>query len=158
MVGAGRGMRVRLAATALAAVVVSGWALFGGGAGAALAGGEDVAFLDATNASRQELAGVGGLARAADLDEVAQRHAEAMVAAGKLFHNPELAQQVQNWSVVAENVGSGYVEDPDGVFAAYMASPGHRRNILTPRFKYLGVDAWRSTDTGRVYAGQVFGG
>lgn len=40
----------------------------------------------------------------------------------------------------------------------WMKSPGHRRNILTGRFKYLGVDAWRSTDTGRVYAGQVFGG
>lgn len=44
------------------------------------------------------------------------------------------------------------------VVSMWMASPGHRRNILTPRFKYLGVDAWRSTDTGRVYAGQVFGG
>ena len=44
------------------------------------------------------------------------------------------------------------------VVSMWMKSPGHRRNILTARFKYLGVDAWRSTDTGRVYAGQVFGG
>ncbi|KQT93904.1 hypothetical protein ASG49_02840 [Marmoricola sp. Leaf446] len=39
----------------------------------------------------------------------------------------------------------------------WMKSPGHRRNILNGRFRYLGVDAWRSTDTNRIYAGQVFG-
>lgn len=44
------------------------------------------------------------------------------------------------------------------VVSMWMASPGHRRNILTARFRFLGVDAWRSTDTGRIYAGQVFGG
>ncbi|ROR89836.1 CAP domain-containing protein [Nocardioides aurantiacus] len=44
------------------------------------------------------------------------------------------------------------------VVRMWMNSPGHRRNILTARYKYIGIDAWRSTDTGRVYAGQVFGG
>ena len=63
-----------------------------------------------------------------------------------LSHNPQLAQQIEangspNWTVVAENVGSGYVEDPDAVFAAYMNSPGHRRNILDARMRFVGLAA-----------------
>lgn len=153
MVGGGRRMRMRTAATAIAAMVVSGWAIFGGGAGAALAGGEDVAFVDATNASRQELAGAGALHRSADLDEVARRHAEAMVAAGKLFHNPELAQQVQNWSIVAENVGVGY--EPSSIHQAFLDSPSHRANVLDGRVTEMGVGTTISSD-GRLWVVEVF--
>lgn len=44
------------------------------------------------------------------------------------------------------------------VVAMWMKSPGHRANILNPRFRFLGTDAWRSRDSGRTYVGQVFGG
>ncbi len=44
------------------------------------------------------------------------------------------------------------------VVQMWMRSPGHRHNILTRRYKALGVSAWRSADTGRVYVTQDFAG
>ena len=77
---------------------------------------------------------------------VALGWAQHLAAQQALSHNPRLAQQVEangspNWTVVSENVGSGYVEDPDAVFAAYLNSPGHRRNILDARMRFVGVAA-----------------
>jgi uncharacterized protein YkwD len=43
-------------------------------------------------------------------------------------------------SVAAENLGRGYV-NPDVLVAAWMASPGHRKNILDGRLNRIGVSA-----------------
>ncbi len=40
----------------------------------------------------------------------------------------------------------------------WMHSPGHRANILNRRYRYLAVDAWRSTSTNYVYVTQDFAG
>ena len=40
----------------------------------------------------------------------------------------------------------------------WMHSPGHRANILNKRYRYLAVDAWRSTSTNYVYVTQDFAG
>ncbi|GAA4815965.1 CAP domain-containing protein [Nocardioides caeni] len=44
----------------------------------------------------------------------------------------------RNWRLVAENVARGF-SSPLAVVRAWMASPGHRRNILNCRLRDLGV-------------------
>jgi uncharacterized protein YkwD len=44
----------------------------------------------------------------------------------------------RSWRVVAENVARGF-DSPEEVVQAWMASPGHRRNILNCRLRDLGV-------------------
>ena len=59
-----------------------------------------------------------------------------------------------NLRTVGENVAYGY---PSGsaVMAGWMASSGHRANILNSSYRLLGVGAVQSSD-GRWYAAQVF--
>ena len=59
----------------------------------------------------------------------------------------------------AENIAtaSGALSAYD-VVQAWMRSPGHRKNILNGRYKALGVSAWRSASTGRLYVTQDFAG
>ena len=156
MVQGGRGSGgwgKRTMAVALLALAVTGWAVVGGGVGGVLADGEASAFLEATNASRQELAGAEPLVRAGDLDAVAQRHAEAMAARGKLFHNPELASQVEGWRIVAENVGVGM--DVGAIHQALLDSPSHRANILDARLTQMGLGIHLDGD-GSIWVVEVF--
>jgi len=37
----------------------------------------------------------------------------------------------------------------------WMRSPSHRHNLLN-RYRYIGIAAWRSARTGRLYATQDF--
>lgn len=43
------------------------------------------------------------------------------------------------------------------VVQMWMDSPGHRANILSSRYRFIGVDAVQHVRSGRVYAAQVFG-
>jgi hypothetical protein len=116
----------------------------GPGAGALRAAGEPgppavdaeadfVARIGAERAGR----GLGALTVAADLTAVARRHAARMAAEGRLYHNPNLATDVTGYRVVGENVGDGgSVAD---IHAAFMASATHRRQILRPGYREVGV-------------------
>lgn len=53
----------------------------------------------------------------------------------------------------AENVASG--QQPNQVVAAWMNSPGHRANILNPRYTEIGVGFARDA-SGRSYFTQNF--
>jgi uncharacterized protein YkwD len=55
---------------------------------------------------------------------------------------------------VGENVAYGNVT-PEQLVAMWMASPGHRANLLKPGFTHIGVGAV-ATAAGRVYGVQVF--
>jgi uncharacterized protein YkwD len=44
---------------------------------------------------------------------------------------------------VGENIGYGNIS-ADAMMRAWMASSGHRANILYPRFTYIGLGAVRS--------------
>lgn len=55
---------------------------------------------------------------------------------------------------VGENVGYGNVT-PERLVAMWMASPGHRANILNSRFTHIGVGAVNNS-SGRWYGVQVF--
>lgn len=54
-----------------------------------------------------------------------------------------------------ENVATGQLS-PEQVMSEWMASPGHRRNILDPNFTQLGV-SYTTAGDGRTYWAQEFG-
>ena len=82
-------------------------------------------------------AGLGGYVVAADLVDVARRHAEEMRRQQRLHHNPSLGNQVQGWQAVGENVGVG--PTVESIHEKLMASPSHRDNILSGTFTEVGV-------------------
>lgn len=106
------------------------------------------------NDINQERADVGrpALAVRADLEQVARAQAGRMAATSSLYHNPNLASDVTNWSWVGENVGYGSTEA--GVHKAFMASPAHRDNILDSDYTELGIGVVVSGD--RVWVAEVF--
>jgi len=59
-------------------------------------------------------------------------------------------------SYAGENIAYGY-STPRALVSAWMHSPGHRANILSPHFHRIGVSGWRSAD-GVTYATQDFVG
>jgi uncharacterized protein YkwD len=59
-------------------------------------------------------------------------------------------------SYAGENIAYGF-ETPRALVSAWMHSPGHRANILSPHFHRIGVSGWRATN-GVTYATQDFVG
>lgn len=81
------------------------------------------------NQSRAD-SGLGPLTLNPSLSQVAADWANQMADQGALSHNPNYSGQIPGgWSRSAENVAQGY---PSGsaVHQGWMASPGHRANIL----------------------------
>ena len=90
------------------------------------------------------------------VQKFARRQAVKMANQEKLFHQ-DLGAILNrcNLSRVGENVAYGY---PTGRAAvkAWLKSPGHRANLLEPRYRLLGL-AVRHSNNGTPYAVQVFG-
>lgn len=59
------------------------------------------------------------------------------------------------WRMTGENIASGYTT-PAGVVKGWMNSPGHKRNMLSPRYNLIGVGIAKSYKNGRVYWTQEF--
>jgi uncharacterized protein YkwD len=71
----------------------------------------------------------------------AARWAGYLARTGAFYHQPMLPMlNGCRASVVAENLARGY-STADGVVAGWMASPGHRANILDGRLTRIGVAA-----------------
>ena len=87
-----------------------------------------------------------------DLADDARAHTNAMVAAGSVFHNPSLASVTGVWQALGENVGVGL--DANTLHDAFMASSGHRANILGD-YNYVGIGAALDAD-GFLWATVVF--
>lgn len=94
--------------------------------------------------------GLGMLERNADLDEVALARARDLVANGYFDHYApdgrsaftELAARGLPYRLAGENLArNNYAPNRtvDAAFAGLMASPGHRANILEPRFAAVGI-------------------
>ncbi|HWW52599.1 MAG TPA: CAP domain-containing protein, partial [Acidimicrobiales bacterium] len=81
--------------------------------------------------------GLGPVRVAADLVDVARRHAEDMGNQHRLFDDQNVGNEVQNWQAVGENSGTG--PSVASVDQAFMDSPPHRAIILDPRFTEVGV-------------------
>lgn len=100
------------------------------------------------------------------LDKAAQRHAEDMLARGYFAHQSPSRTTVRerareagyDWRAIGENIAEGQLS-VDEVMRTWMNSPGHRRNILDPSFRELGVGLalGRSGSGYRILWAQAFG-
>jgi uncharacterized protein YkwD len=76
--------------------------------------------------------------------DVARRWSLHMAQTKTLKHNPDFGGDVgragsPNWRKSSENVGYASACDPKQLFDAYMNSAGHRKNIMNPNAKYIGI-------------------
>ncbi|MEZ0494550.1 CAP domain-containing protein [Kineococcus sp. TBRC 1896] len=102
--------------------------------------------LDRTNAARAA-AGCAPLLLDPALQVAAQQHTTEMAATGTMSHagadgsspRTRLAAAGAFPALTAENVAHGY--DADGVVDAWLASPGHRANVLDCRLSAVGIAA-----------------
>jgi uncharacterized protein YkwD len=145
--------RRRLAA-AFVAVALAVTALVGGAAvSASPAGATSVEDVFTTKINQARAArGIPRLTPRAHLIAVARDWAATMAAQAKLYHNPQLTSDVNNWRYVGENVGYG----PDAltVHVAFMNSPAHRANVLDRDYTEVGIGA--VVRDGRVWVAEVF--
>jgi uncharacterized protein YkwD len=119
--------------------------------------------VELTNAERQQ-AGLGPLGINPQLSLAAQRYAEAMASSGCFSHTcapePELAKRAEGagytpWGALAENIAAGQ-RSPEQALASWMASPGHRANVLRAEVSEIGVGRAPGGPYG-IYWVQVFG-
>jgi len=132
----------------------------GGGGGASPA---SVTLLGIVNAQRSAY-GLPALIWCPPLERSAQSHAEDQAIHNTMTHvgsdGSVLSQRVTRagyfgWSAAGENVAANW---PSGaaVMDAWMNSPGHRANILSPSFTYFGAGVgWAANGT--TYWTETFG-
>lgn len=109
----------------------------------------------ATNAQRV-LHGRAPLGHGACVQKWAVRQARKMARQERMFHQ-NLARVADDCGLgyAGENVAYGYPTGRSVVLDGWMKSAGHRRNILDPGFRAMGIGA-RKAD-GTWYVSQVFG-
>jgi uncharacterized protein YkwD len=128
-------------------------------------GREDDAFeqkvLELINAERQR-AGLAPVSYNGSLDNAAEKHAQHMSLVGKMAHDgigdgdPGERIRAEGFRKAwGENVATGQTS-PEQVVREWMASPTHRRNILDPNFRQMGV-GYVTAANGRSYWAQEFG-
>lgn len=116
-----------------------------------------------TNAERAT-AGLPPLAADPDLTVAAQRHSEDMVARDFYSHtDPEGGRPWDRAAAagcrhrgIGENIACGQ-RTPAEVVRGWMNSPGHRANILNPKFSHIGIGYATGSRAG-TYWTQLFGG
>ncbi|MEA2009912.1 MAG: CAP domain-containing protein [Actinomycetota bacterium] len=113
--------------------------------------GTEGAFLSKINASRAA-AGLAPVSVHSDLVPDARAHSAEMMAAGNIYHTSPLSAVASGWEALAENVGAG--PSVDSLHAAFMASSGHRRNILGD-YNYVGIGVSQS-DSGQLWVTVIF--
>ena len=120
--------------------------------------------LDLTNIERTR-AGLSPLTPSPQLQEAAQSYSQVLASSGCFGHTcgplSDLADRdgqagYSGWTSLGENIASGY-PTPEAVVAGWMASPGHRANILSPAYTELGVGVARGVGQVDVYWTQEFG-
>ena len=87
------------------------------------------------------------------LVQAAQRHSRDMAVGRFLEHEGSDASTVMSrvedagyeWTTVSENIAAGQ-EFPDSVVVAWMRSPPHRANILSPEMKHVGIGYYLTDD------------
>ncbi len=117
------------------------------------------------NAERKK-AGVPPLKSNSRLDVAAQHHAADMLSRAYFAHQSPEGKTVReraaaagyDWRSIGENIAEGQLTVSE-VMDTWMHSPGHRRNILDPGFRELGVGLalGRSGDVYQMEWAQTFG-
>ena len=110
----------------------------------------------ATNAARAAH-GLAPLTANAGLTDVAIGWSGTQAAQNRMYHNPTVAGQIPGgWAHYGENVLQNYAHaTPQQLVDQWMASPGHRLNMLHPGHTAMGVGVAVAAD-GKLYATQVF--
>ena len=98
------------------------------------------------------------------LGQAAQNHTNDMVSKSYFSHTSPsggtMASRVNatgyRYSAIGENIAAGK-STANATMTQWMNSPGHRANILNPKFRELGVGFAPSNDQYRYYWTQVFG-
>ncbi|MGH6691447.1 MAG: CAP domain-containing protein, partial [Gammaproteobacteria bacterium] len=97
--------------------------------------------------------GIAPMSTNQDLVGLARRHSAEMAASGTIFHNNNLGSDVPGkWTLVGENVGQGPA--CASVHTAFMNSPAHRKNIMEPRYNFVGMGV--VVASGTVFVTEVF--
>ena len=110
-------------------------------------------FVSRINGLRSSV-GLPGLAANGELNNYARWWAKQMADSGNFSHS-NIASLLDPWSTVGENIGYG--PSVNSVFNALVASAGHYKNMVDPRFGSVGVGAYVDS-TGRIWTAHVFGG
>jgi len=90
------------------------------------------------------------------LGRAARAHSKDMIQRDYFSHNTkgrneDACERVRrygyNWQFCAENIawGSGALGRPDPIFDGWMNSSDHRSNILTRKYREIGIGAYRGT-------------
>lgn len=105
------------------------------------------------------------LRRSTDLDAVAREHSRDMAHRNYMsHHSPEGANPVDRitrsgvsgFTLAAENLGKTNRREPNReIVQNWLASPDHRRNLLTPPFNATGIGIVRAADGSLIYT-QVY--
>ena len=102
--------------------------------------------MELTNLERQK-AGLGPIALSSELTGAAQEYSQVLATTGCFEHTcgavPNFADRAAQsgytgWTALAENIAAGYPTAED-VVSGWMSSPGHRANILSPKYTEIGV-------------------
>jgi hypothetical protein len=130
----------RTLAAALVAVSASALLIPVSSAQAGTPAQDELAFLTKLNAERSSR-GLAKLTWDSKLAPTSRSWSSHMASRGQLSHDPNLAQVASrvepNWRAVGENVGVGY--SVSSLHSAFMASSGHRANILKPGYNRVGI-------------------
>lgn len=107
--------------------------------------------------------GLPPLAPDAALEQAAKQQAAYMAGSGKMSHDTGwgrgFASRMDKNNIegaAAENVAHGRME-PEKLFSMWMASAGHRRNMLDPRFSRFGLASASVGDSGERYWALILG-
>ncbi len=120
--------------------------------------------LELVNAERQKV-GAPPLQLNDKLGQAAQRHAEDMAKNNFVSHDGSDGSTIQSrieeagydYSAFAENVAGGQ-STPEAVLKSWLNSSGHRRNILNPDYKEIGIGYAKDSSSDYThYWTQVFG-
>lgn len=157
-------MGKRSVSVGILAAMVAGFIAMVAPAANALTSAENC-FYQAINRERAHY-GRKALTLKSDLTSIARRHSNWMAGDGTIYHadsnsphykqGDNLAAEVSgNWWAAGENVGMG--PDCSSIHDAFMASPGHKANILDTDYNQVGVGVAYDSD-GTVYVTEDFAG
>jgi len=102
--------------------------------------------LQLTNLEREKV-GLASLKVSTELNVAAQTYSQVLASSDCFAHTcgpvPEMADRMgqagyQNWTALGENIAAGY-PTPEAVVAGWMASEGHRNNLLSPNYAEIGI-------------------
>ncbi len=144
--------RLALIIVALATVLSPGVGTHPAAAGT---GDDERLFISLINQTRAS-AGLGPLTVHSELTAAARSWSATMATNDHLVHASNVASGVSApWSVLGENVGVHTAHDVHALHQAFVASPSHYRNIVDPRYQYIGVGVVIGDD-GRIWTTHRF--